>query len=212
MNTLLMDTSSQNMLVGLNVSGTLIEAPKMATSKHLETLMPAVDSLLMQKDYQIANIDYIGVVVGPGSFTGIRIAVSSAKAMMMANDNIKAVAVNSLELLAESYYKNKGFNEDIVCVIPTTIKKVYYCLYEKGKKAGEDSICEVENLGEIAKGRTIVSPKLVTKDTVLYEVTTKDLNNFVEKKLLDEEFETNLSPIYIGLSQAEEQLKAKENK
>ena len=70
--------------------------------------MPAVDELLIAKDFDIRNIDYLGVVVGPGSFTGIRIAVSTAKAMMMVNKNIKAVAVNSLRLMAESYYKEKN--------------------------------------------------------------------------------------------------------
>ena len=41
--------------------------------------------------------------------------------------------------------------------------------------------------------------------------TIKDLNNYVEEKILDKDFADKLSPQYIGLSQAEEQLKQKEN-
>ncbi len=212
MNTLLMDTSSQNMLVALNASGNLIDGPKYETNKHLETLMPAVEKLLTKKDFEIKNIDYIGVVVGPGSFTGIRIAVSTAKAMMMASKNIKAVAVNSLELLANSFYKNKGFNEKIICVIPTTIKKVYCAKFDINGRISEDSICEIETLNELANGFKIVSNKQVTEDAIVYEVTTKDLNNYVEKAILDKNFASDLVPEYIGLSQAEQELKNKENK
>ncbi len=212
MNTLLMDTSSSNMLVGLNASGNLIEGEKFETSKHLETLMPAVDKLLTQKDFDIANIDYIGVVVGPGSFTGIRIAVSTAKAMMMVNKKIKAVAVNSLELMARSYYKNKGFNQNIMCVIPTTIKKVYYAKFSVDNRLCEDGICEVENIESISQGFDIITSKDILGKDKVYEVTTKDLNDYVEEKILDKDFADKLSPQYIGLSQAEEQLKQKENK
>lgn len=212
MNTLLMDTSSQNMLVALNASGNLIDGPKYETSKHLETLMPAVDELLTKKDFEIKNIDYIGVVVGPGSFTGIRIAVSTAKAMMMASKNIKAVAVNSLELMAKSFYKNRGFNEKILCVIPTTIKKVYCAQFDINGRISEDSICEVESLRDFEKDFKIVSNKQITEDAVVYEVTTKDLNDFVEKEILDKNFTHDLVPEYIGLSQAEQELKNKENK
>jgi tRNA threonylcarbamoyl adenosine modification protein YeaZ len=201
------------MIVALNASGNLIEGPKFETSKHLETLMPAVDELLIAKDFDIRNIDYLGVVVGPGSFTGIRIAVSTAKAMMMVNKNIKAVAVNSLRLMAESYYKEKGATkEKIVCVIPTTIKKVYYAKFDVNGRLGEDSICELQNLKEIADGFVIVASKQVLDNAKVFEVTAKHLNDFVERQIMDNNFATDLVPEYIGLSQAEEQLKDKENK
>lgn len=212
MNTLLMNTSSSNMLVGLNASGNLIEGEKCETSKHLETLMPAVDALLTNKNFEISNIDYLGVVVGPGSFTGIRIAVATAKAMMMVNKKIKAVAVNSLELMAKSFYKNQGFNQNIMCVIPTTIKKVYYAKFSIDGRLCEDGICEVENIEKLSAGCEIITSKKIIDNAKVYEVTIKDLNNFVEEKILDKDFADKLSPQYIGLSQAEEQLKAKENK
>lgn len=212
MNTLLIDTSSSNMLVGINASGKLMEGEKFETSKHLETLMPAIDKLLTEKNFEISNIDYLGVVVGPGSFTGIRIAVATAKAMMVVNKNIKAVAVNSLELMAKSYYKNVGFNKNIMCVIPTTIKKVYYAKFSVDGRLCEDAICEVQDIEKISDGCEIVASKNILEKACVYEVSIADLNRYVEEKILNKEFVDKLAPQYIGLSQAEEQLKAKENR
>ncbi len=212
MNTLLMDTSSSNMLVCLNASGNLIEGQKFDTSKHLETLMPSVEDLLSKKGFSVQNIDYLGVVVGPGSFTGIRIAVATAKAMMMVNKKIKAVAVNSLELMAKSYLKNNDFSKTIMCVIPTTIKKVYYAKFNIDNRLCEDGICEVDKIKEIAGDCTVVSNKDIIDGAIVYNVTNKDLNVYVEEKILSKDFADKLSPQYIGLSQAEEQLKMKENK
>ncbi len=212
MNTLLMDTSSRNMLVALDVSGKLYVSEKYNTPKHLETLMPAVDGLLRQKDFTIANLDYLGVVIGPGSFTGIRIAVSSAKAMMMVNTKLKAVAVNSMELLATSYAKATGDSEQIAVVIPTTIKKVYYATFENGVRTSEDCVVEIENLRAISQELKIVSPVIAVPDATIYEVTEQDFANFVNERVEKETFVDTLSPCYIGLSQAEEQFNKKENK
>lgn len=210
MNTLMMDTSSRNMLVALNASGELYIGEKFNTPKHLETLMPAVDNLLKQKNFNVANIDYLGVIVGPGSFTGIRIAVSTAKAMMMVNRNIKAIAVNALELMARSYYNKTGYNEKIAVVVPTTIKKVYLATFDNKKRITEDSIVEVEQLDNIVKDIKIISPSENFGEQFI--VSEEDLDRYVQNEINNKNFCDKLSPCYIGLSQAEEQLKLKESK
>ena len=211
MNTLIMDTSSSNMLVALNASDELIIGKKYNTPKHLETLMPAVDELLTKKNFNVANLDYIGVVVGPGSFTGIRIAVSTAKAMMMVNKKIKAIAVNAMELLYNSYYKKTQDASKVAAIIPTTIKKVYLAIFENGKRLEDDSVVELEHLGEYVKDAKIITPAS-TLGGEMVSVDEKDLNDYVLDKIRKGEFSEKLSPCYIGLSQAEEQLKSKENK
>lgn len=51
---------------------------------HLQNLMPMADILLKKRGMSIGDIDYIAVSEGPGSFTGIRIGVSSARALAQA--------------------------------------------------------------------------------------------------------------------------------
>ncbi len=51
---------------------------------HLQNLMPMVDNLLQKRGMVIDDLDYIAVSEGPGSFTGIRIGVSTARALAQA--------------------------------------------------------------------------------------------------------------------------------
>lgn len=66
---------------------------------HSEQMMPLLDSLLSHLELKMSDIDLIGVSVGPGSFTGIRIGVAAANAMSMALD-IPVVGISSLEAMA----------------------------------------------------------------------------------------------------------------
>lgn len=66
---------------------------------HLQNLMPQVQQVVKDGKLSIGDIDVIAVSRGPGSFTGIRIGVSSARALSQMLD-IPCVAVSSLEGLA----------------------------------------------------------------------------------------------------------------
>ena len=64
--------------------GTLHEAASKGTLNHLQYLMPLTRQLLDECGLQLGDIDAIAVSEGPGSFTGIRIGVSSARALAQA--------------------------------------------------------------------------------------------------------------------------------
>ena len=66
---------------------------------HLQNLMPQVEAVIKENGLSINDIDLIAVSNGPGSFTGIRIGVSTARALSQIL-NIPCVAVPSLEALA----------------------------------------------------------------------------------------------------------------
>ncbi|NLD18928.1 MAG: tRNA (adenosine(37)-N6)-threonylcarbamoyltransferase complex dimerization subunit type 1 TsaB [Clostridiales bacterium] len=66
---------------------------------HLQNLMPQVKSVLKDNKLSLGDISAIAVSKGPGSFTGIRIGVSSARALAQILD-IPCIPVSSLEALA----------------------------------------------------------------------------------------------------------------
>lgn len=63
---------------------------------HLQNLMPQVEAVVKENKLSIGDIDVIAVSKGRGSFTGIRIGVSSARALSQIL-NIPCVGVSSLE-------------------------------------------------------------------------------------------------------------------
>ena len=94
------DTSSSSLSVAV-MDDDLLKGEFTLNHKltHSEQMMPLLDSLLSHLELKMSDIDLIGVSVGPGSFTGIRIGVAAANAMAMALD-IPVVGISSLEAMA----------------------------------------------------------------------------------------------------------------
>jgi len=94
------DTSSSSLSVAV-MDDDLLKGEFTLNHKltHSEQMMPLLDSLLSHLELNMSDIDLIGVSVGPGSFTGIRIGVAAANAMAMALD-IPVVGISSLEAMA----------------------------------------------------------------------------------------------------------------
>ncbi|MFS0752785.1 tRNA (adenosine(37)-N6)-threonylcarbamoyltransferase complex dimerization subunit type 1 TsaB [Oceanobacillus sp. 1P07AA] len=111
MNILAIDTSNQVLGVALLKNGEIIaELTTNLAKNHSVRLMPAIESLMYQVSMQPEDLDRIVVAKGPGSYTGVRIGLSTAKTMAWALQ-IPVVGVSSLEVLA---YQGKFFN-GIIC-------------------------------------------------------------------------------------------------
>ena len=67
--------------------------------QHSSELFPAIGELLRNHGYVPMDIDQVHIALGPGSFTGLRIAVAMAKAMHLA-DAAQIVTVDSLDVVA----------------------------------------------------------------------------------------------------------------
>lgn len=94
------DTSSLATSVAVIEDNKLICEYTINTKKtHSQKLMPMIENMLNISDLNINEIDLIAVCEGPGSFTGLRIAMATAKAIAHVN-NLPIVGVNSVELLS----------------------------------------------------------------------------------------------------------------
>ncbi len=74
------------------------EVSEPMTQGHDARLAPVVDRLMREAGQDFSKLDRVAVIVGPGSFTGVRVGVSFARALALALD-IPAVGVSSLEAL-----------------------------------------------------------------------------------------------------------------
>ena len=69
---------------------------------HSQTLLPMVESMLKCAGVKISDLDAAAVTVGPGSFTGLRIGVSTVKGMCYGAGK-KCVGISSLEAIAYNF-------------------------------------------------------------------------------------------------------------
>ena len=103
------DTSTDNCSVALlNNQEVLSQRSKIAKSAHSEKLIEFIREILEESNYQVQDIDCIGVNVGPGSFTGLRIGLSIAKGLAFPN-NIPVYPIKSMPAMIESNNSKRGF-------------------------------------------------------------------------------------------------------
>ncbi len=100
--TLGVDTSGKTLSVAVLRGDSPVAELSLSTGyRHGVTLQPSIEYVLGQADLEVKDVDLFAVTTGPGSFTGIRIGLSSVKAMAYAV-GAKAVGVSSLHALARS--------------------------------------------------------------------------------------------------------------
>ena len=80
---------------------------------HSENLIPLLKEALEKEKLTLKDIDLISCCTGPGSFTGIRIGVSSCKAISEVN-NLKIAEVTSLESLAMNIKQNSKYKVSLI--------------------------------------------------------------------------------------------------
>lgn len=97
---LLIDTSGSNGFVGISSNGELLRYEESVQQKdHAAWLQVAIDRLLKEENLSLPQIDAVAVAAGPGSYTGLRVALASAKGICYALDK-PLICLGTLELMA----------------------------------------------------------------------------------------------------------------
>lgn len=95
---------------------------------HASWLHPAIDSLLKNNALSVADLQAVAVNIGPGSYTGVRIGLSTAKGLCFAS-RIPLIAVSSLKILAKAVQMEAL---ELVCpVIDARRMEVYTAVFNK---------------------------------------------------------------------------------
>ena len=108
-------------------NGIIAETSLLVKKNHSNIVMPIIDNLFKISDLTINDIDKIAVAIGPGSFTGVRIALGIAKGLAMAL-NKPLIAVNELDILEAIAGGNEN---EIIPLIDARKERVYYKYQEK---------------------------------------------------------------------------------
>ena len=108
-------------------NGIIAETSLSVKKNHSNIVMPIIDNLFKISDLTINDIDKIAVAIGPGSFTGVRIALGIAKGLAMAL-NKPLIAVNELDILEAIAGGNEN---EIIPLIDARKERVYYKYQEK---------------------------------------------------------------------------------
>lgn len=103
------ETSTNNCSVALHESGELIASQIHQVEKSHSSLLPGIaGEILEEKSVKFEDLDAVAISAGPGSYTGLRIGVTTAKGFCFAS-NIPLIAIDTLDVLIASLHgKFKG--------------------------------------------------------------------------------------------------------
>ena len=191
--------------------------------------MNIVDFVFSSSGVELNQIKAVAVSLGPGSFTGIRIGLAAAKGICFGL-NIPCIGVGALKGLA---YNLLGFNGLICLLMDAKNQRVYTALFnsfeKEQKRLEKDSVLEIKSLKEKLQQK---KEKIFLVGDFAKELYSqlKDLNNVflapvnltmpcstsigllaIKKLKQNTDFKDPI-PKYLKLSQAEEELKKKNDK
>src|SRR5690625_4900926 len=221
MNTLAIDTSNQIMGVAIvkdnEISG---EMTTRLAKNQTSRLMPAIQYLMETLDMQPSELDQIVVAHGPGSFTGVRIGLTTAKTMAWSLD-IPVIGVSSLEALAYQGYFSKGYmcpffdarRGNVYTAIYRTKNHQLQTVYEEQNLSMENWL---DNVSELDEKIVFLSPNLTSFEQLIIDKLgdqaiipegpfhTVRPSHLVRAAMNKEPFNTHvLTPNYLRLAEAE---------
>jgi tRNA threonylcarbamoyladenosine biosynthesis protein TsaB len=129
MRVLALDTSTFVGTIAVVQDGELLaEASASVRASHGETLLPQLARVIEQSGFSLNDIELFAVGIGPGSFTGVRIGVATAKGLALAQRR-PLVGVTSLRTLARGMVCGAGLS---VPVLDAHKSEVYCAAYAQG--------------------------------------------------------------------------------
>ena len=171
------DTSSNATSIAVIEDNKLIcEYTVNTKTTHSQKLMPMIENMLKISEINVNDMDMISICQGPGSFTGLRIGMATAKALSHVN-NLPIVGVISLELLAG----NMDLSDKKICsILDAQRTQVYMGQYKfENNKLVEIKSVDVVEIDELLEELKSSNEEwiLVGEAVYKYEDKIKEIQN-----------------------------------
>ncbi len=149
---LAIDSATSVLRVGLSLpSGEVYSAENRDRFRHAEFIFKLIDDILKKTDSKKSQLTGIVVSTGPGSFTGLRVGLASAKALALSL-KLPLVGVSAFSGIAERLYKQFGRTS---VLIPSRRDEYYYAVIDSNRFDNDNirvlKTAEIETLPEKGK-------------------------------------------------------------
>ena len=193
MYSLLLDSANRDLNVGLAKDNQIIDRISyQAWQRQSELMAVEVDAILKRNNISAKDIGEVVVTIGPGSYTGIRIALTIAKTLAFALD-IKIYAVSSL-------ISQKAPHQGTISVINARSNRSYVAIYDAdGQVLVIEKVWPNDELIAWIKGNAdfIVSGDAKYLDIDAYQPSVLDGMLEAKKKSIPVENILTLKPVYL---------------
>ena len=143
-NILLIETATQVCSVGLSIDGKIISLKEShGQNVHSKVLNVFIDEIISTSEINIKDLNAVAVSMGPGSYTGLRIGVSSAKGLCYALD-LPLIAIETLYSIANgTRIKTQDKNALFCPMIDARRMEVYCAIFDRTLNKIKDTSAEI---------------------------------------------------------------------
>jgi len=205
------ETATKNCSVSLAKDGQTILVKEIAELgySHAEKLHVFIEEILKETNVNIQELKAVAVSKGPGSYTGLRIGVSTAKGLCYAL-GIPLISVDTLQVLAKKVSVNDGL---IVPMIDARRMEVYSAIFDKNHQKIKEVQAEIlteESYDEITekvyfigdcqeKCQTVLTkPNFVFLSKIIFP-SANEMSSLSYEKYMNNDFEdvAYFEPFYL---------------
>lgn len=141
MKTLILDSATNKLYVSLVIDEIVVYETYTSSEKgHAKTIMVEIENACKKGGIELINVDKVIVGIGPGSYTGVRMAVTVGKMMATMAESIKLYSISTLVLMAS------GFDGKVLSTIDARRGNCFGMIYDMNS----DSYIQNEALYERA--------------------------------------------------------------
>ena len=188
MYSLLIDTHDVDLLIALYKDDEVLDKELSNTKNHASKCMPIINDILGRNNIDVHNLNEIIVVVGPGSFTGVRIGATIGK-MLAYTLNIPIKTITSLDMYAIS-----NASESNKLVLIRDLKGAYGAFYTSDNKIIDEAFYKsTDNLNEYLKDKEqyIISNEVDLNKVKLFVNNLEVINPHKVNPIYIKEIEAN---------------------
>lgn len=155
------DTTSEIAMIGLSIQDQIIaQVTNQASQQHASFVQTSIESICKEHSFDLNQLDGIVVTLGPGSYTGMRVGLASAKGIAYALDK-PLIGLSSLALIAKAANKKivqSGSNYSLFSMIDARRMEIFGAIYDANEQALTEEqaiVLDIPYLTALAKKGTI---------------------------------------------------------
>lgn len=220
LNLLIISTTLKNILVVLQDEKNKIYTRILTENKSGNYLAKAIKEVVEESKTNIKNIDEFGIDIGPGSFTGIRVAISTLQGLLIDNPEKEVYTFFSSDVLYRSVVNNNNHlkKKKLAVLKRARENAAYASIYEDGKRIFDPQMVFEDFLKDSMNNCILINEeaeyfknKYKLENEVFY-------SNIEEESLIAETLKgkkvkiKNLEPLYLQKPLAVENLEKRKTK
>ncbi len=211
MKRLAMDTSTDRASIAVQVDDKVYEAHQTGVKQHAQVLLPMVETLLDNAGVTLAQLDALVFGCGPGSFTGLRITLSVAKALAYVHA-LPMMPVSSLAAIAYDMRTHVAIGEHVLAMMDARMNQVYWGVFQRtdaDHMVLQDPL-RVSDVGDVSVGQPVLiagaglepylaqlSPSITVRSVHACFPQARVMLDYAAKHAIDSVSASDAAPLYI---------------